>query len=80
MYRLYRCFGDDGALLYIGITSSTKTRMRLHARYTPWWSEVAEVTYESIPGGYEYRTANAVERAAIQAEHPRYNIAHRVAS
>lgn len=70
---LYRLFDADGQLLYIGIALDTVRRLDEHANDKPWWGEVATVTLEHYPGRVE---AQEAERAAIQDEHPAYNICH----
>lgn len=67
---VYRCFDADGALLYIGRTMHPAKRESLHKNRTPWWSDVARVTYEWCDSTAAARVA---EREAIGAEAPRYN-------
>lgn len=71
---VYRCFGSDGGLLYIGCTIAKSSRFRAHERLTKWWSEVTKietVEYAEVTG------ARVAERHAIRTEHPRYNRMHR---
>jgi hypothetical protein len=69
---LYRLYGADGALLYVGISGSPAQRMKDHA-HKPWWVEAASASFQH----YEYRShALAAERAAIKSERPKYNIQH----
>lgn len=71
---LYRCYGADGALLYIGITCRGYDRFDNHRRGTTWWPEVASHTIQT----YENRAdAQLAERQAIYREKPRYNVIHR---
>jgi predicted RNA-binding Zn-ribbon protein involved in translation (DUF1610 family) len=74
---LYRAFASDGALLYIGATVAPSPRLSQHGYNTAWWSEVATVTLEHFA---ERAEAFAAERAAIEAEQPRYNVAHQPAA
>ncbi|MFE2850579.1 GIY-YIG nuclease family protein [Streptomyces lavendulae] len=70
---VYRFFGSDDKLLYVGVTERFGTRWSTHARQQPWWPQVIRqaVTW------YGTRTeALAVEAAAIKAELPAHNIAH----
>ena len=67
---VYRCYGADGGLLYIGSTVNRGWRMTHHASTTPWWPEVADVRYEDYP---TIAMARAAERMAIITEHPSRN-------
>jgi len=73
-YTLYRHFDADGVLLYIGISGAESWRRKEHAKKSPWFPEVARTTTETVIGRVE---ALKVERAAIQAENPKYNKAGR---
>lgn len=69
-HQLYRLFGYDGELLYIGSCSSWSRRLNQHAALQPWGDDIAKVTIE------RYKTkpeALAAERAAIAAERPIHN-------
>lgn len=67
---LYRLYGDDDVLLYVGITHSPASRMSAHAVTQPWWPEVTRKTMV----WYSDRTEAAkVEQTAIRAESPRHN-------
>lgn len=70
---LYRLHNADGALLYVGITSTVTERMATHERTKPWWSEVASIDIEYFA---TRQAALAAERAAIVSEQPRYNLVH----
>lgn len=67
---VYRCYGADGELLYIGATSDLARRLRDRPR-DHWWPDVARITEEWHPTA---PSAFAAERLAITAEQPRYNI------
>jgi predicted GIY-YIG superfamily endonuclease len=73
---LYRIWGDEGLLLYIGISNNFGTRWKEHAKRQPWWDEMRRLTadawYDSRP------EAEAAEEAAIKAEKPKYNKVHAV--
>lgn len=72
---LYRIFGDEDSLLYIGISDSFGTRWKQHSKVQPWWGERRWMTVHF----YDSRTeAEDAEREAIKAEKPRYNKAHTV--
>lgn len=72
-HALYRFFGADGALLYIGIALQPFARMGQHRREKSWWGEVATVAIEHHVSRAD---ALAAERLAIKAERPRYNVVH----
>ena len=67
---VYRCFANDGRLLYIGATRRYGPRMAQHACSSPWWAEVADISREPHPS---LPAALAAERLAIEAENPAYN-------
>ena len=67
---VYRCFANDGRLLYIGITGRYGARMSQHALGSPWWPEVTDVTREEFPS---LTAARAAERLAIETEDPQHN-------
>lgn len=72
---LYRVFGAEDMLLYVGISEDFGTRWKQHAKIQPWWDEKRRLTvdwHESRP------EAEAAERAAIKAEKPKYNLVHAV--
>jgi hypothetical protein len=71
LHTLYRFYGVDGALLYVGITCDPGSRLKQHRAGKEWWNEVAHIELE------QYATRAGLERAernAIVAELPRYNI------
>ena len=70
---VYRCFGTDGQLLYIGSTVAQVQRLEVHRSSTPWWSEVDRVTYEAFQ---TVTAARIAEHAAIRSESPIYNEVH----
>lgn len=69
---VYRLYAADDTLLYVGVAKRFGTRWDRHARAQPWW---AHVDHQSV---YWYPTredALLIERRAIEAERPVYNIA-----
>ncbi len=72
-HALYRFFGSDGSLLYIGLTMNPGTRWPAHSKDKPWWLEVHTVTSEHFP---DRPTVEEAERTAIRAERPRHNVIH----
>jgi biotin operon repressor/predicted GIY-YIG superfamily endonuclease len=70
---VYRCFGADGRLLYIGTTGRFGRRLAAHAEKI-WFLEVRGITLEWYP---DEVSAGAAERLAIHVEQPKYNITHK---
>jgi predicted GIY-YIG superfamily endonuclease len=68
---LYRLYGHDSELLYVGITEAPARRMAHHADTQPWWPEVVRKTMAWYPTRSE---ADEAETAAIDAEKPKYNL------
>ncbi len=69
---LYRFWGYDETLLYIGITFRPNLRWKNHAKEKEWWHEVAAITVHMYPSRPAVESA---EREAIKRERPKYNIA-----
>jgi hypothetical protein len=68
---VYRCYADDGALIYVGCTEIGLDRFSAHRSAASWFTEVATITIEHFPtrlGAY------AAERKAIRSEAPIYNV------
>jgi predicted GIY-YIG superfamily endonuclease len=71
---LYRFFGGDGELLYIGVTVHMGIRLTAHERgRRQWWTAATRITLEHYPNR---DSVLAAERAAIKAERPRWNVLH----
>ena len=70
---VYRFFGADGVLLYVGVTNDVGHRWKKHSAEKPWWSDVQRQTVDWYPSR---DAALEHEGAAIKAEHPQYNIMH----
>lgn len=68
---VYRIFGADDELLYVGISTNPDMRMYKHKQHQPWWSEVEGTTYQWFP---DRASAQAAERSAIHHESPVYNV------
>lgn len=71
---LYRVFGDDGLLLYIGISNNFGNRWKRHAKVQPWWDEKRRLTVDEWFDSR--REAEATETTATKAEKPKYNKTH----
>jgi predicted GIY-YIG superfamily endonuclease len=72
-YAVYRCYADDGQLLYIGITGTVGRRLGDHLQKA-WFTQVRGMSFEWYADELDARNA---ERRAIHVEHPKYNIVHR---
>jgi hypothetical protein len=72
---LYRLFGTNDELLYVGITLSPAARLKEHSWRKPWWPEVQR---HEIEWHENWHAAAAAEQAAIEAEGPKYNISKRL--
>jgi hypothetical protein len=70
---LYRIWGNDGQLLYVGISKSALSRLGQHLTEKPWAEEISNVTIETFP---TRELAAAAEVAAIKAERPLHNVVH----
>jgi hypothetical protein len=73
MEYMYRYFGADGTLLYIGVSDDWTRRARQHWLSKPWALDILSVGLE------EYASRPAVlaaERRAIKSERPLYNVQH----
>lgn len=73
MSYLYRAYGDDGRLLYVGITGNdVEQRFRQHdASGAEWVDQLAHVRWEWHD---DRKAALAAESEAIKSEWPLYNI------
>lgn len=68
---LYRLYGADGQLLYVGITNNPKLRWQAHARDKSWWGEVARKDVEWFE---RRKSAERIEKTEIEDESPVYNL------
>jgi Homeodomain-like domain len=73
--HLYRYFDKDGRLLYVGISIHAILRHAQHRCDSDWFDKATNMSWESFPNR---EAAEAAEIAAIKAEKPLYNIAHRL--
>lgn len=68
---LYRLFGKDDHLLYVGVATNPDVRWASHSHSKPWWPSVerrAVEWHESRAG------AERAELAAIRTEKPLHNV------
>ncbi|WP_050513182.1 GIY-YIG nuclease family protein [Streptomyces sp. JS01] len=70
---LYRLYGTDDRLLYVGITTNPKKRWHAHSRDKYWWPEV---THKSIEWFETRKSAERIEKIEITEEQPIYNRNH----
>jgi predicted GIY-YIG superfamily endonuclease len=70
-YVLYRFFGADDQLLYVGMTKNPARRFEKHGYTKGWWSDVVRIEMEHHPTIDALREA---ERQAIKSEKPVHNI------
>ncbi|MEU6233811.1 GIY-YIG nuclease family protein [Kitasatospora sp. NPDC047058] len=68
---LYRCYDENGWLLYVGITLDPDRRFREHTKTFGWWPAVASTTVNWLPFGG--RLAQDVETLAVCLEKPACN-------
>jgi hypothetical protein len=71
---LYRHWDKNGRLLYIGESVSIMARLAGHRSTAHWFEDIANVTFEWFP---DKRSAVEAEAAAIVAEQPLHNVAHK---
>ncbi len=67
---LYRCYGLDGTLMYIGHTGNLRQRIQYHQYHRPWWFAVERISIQ------RYRNARVLrqdELRAIYTENPHFN-------
>lgn len=69
-FYVYRLWGPNGRLLYVGATRALSKRLRAHQR--KWGDLIVETTWEVHP---DAASMLAAERKAIQEELPALNIA-----
>lgn len=68
---VYRLIGNDGALLYIGCSTSPLNRVMEHTKRRDWGRNVARVDLRWFDTWYEARTH---EIETIRAENPVWNV------
>lgn len=68
--QLYRHFGAEGELLYVGISKSAAARLAQHHRTAHWFDGITNVTIEHFPSR---QAALEAERRAIREERPLFN-------
>jgi predicted GIY-YIG superfamily endonuclease len=71
--NLYRHFDAEGALLYVGVSLNTITRLAQHRASSMWFSKIARVDIETFDSR---EAALRAERDAIVREKPLHNTRH----
>jgi len=71
---LYRLRAANGDLLYVGITRDFPSRLKQHYADKPWANEIRATEQVHIDGTRSQ--IEAIEKAVIIAEKPRYNKQH----
>lgn len=71
-HYLYRLFDRDADLLYVGITADPALRIQTHRRRKPWGHQIHRAHVSVFP---TVDAAMTAERAVIEAEQPRHNVA-----
>lgn len=67
---LYRLYGDDDFLLYVGISNNPERRWYQHSIYQRWWPAVV---HKEVVWHDDRAAALAAEEQVIQTERPPYN-------
>lgn len=70
---LYRFYGSNDVLLYVGVTAQPNERWGEHVRKKPWWPKVRRQTGEWFASR---EAAEDAERKAIETEEPLYNVVY----
>lgn len=70
---IYWLYGANGQVLYIGCTNQPEGRWRHHCRQSHWVNEVIRCHQF---GPLHEGQARRLEREAIRAEQPPYNVMH----
>lgn len=72
---LYRFYGPNRELLYVGISRELMVRWSAHRNTAKWWTRVAFVAVSYYPSGCPVGSGTA-ERASIAHEKPAHNKDH----
>jgi excinuclease UvrABC nuclease subunit len=68
---VYRLLDANHRLLYVGVSTNPRERLRNHAIEKPWWSQVERIV---LIGPLKNHKALDLERAIIKSAHPAYNV------
>jgi excisionase family DNA binding protein len=72
---VYKLYGADADLLYVGSTTDLAVRFYQHSVSAPWWPEVLRLEVEEHPNRAVMLDA---EKRLVQELHPPYNTKHRI--
>lgn len=70
---VYRHYDSDDRLLYVGISVDPERRAKSH-KGQGWWSRF--MARETVTWHEDTASAKSAERAAIEDEHPLFNVSH----
>lgn len=70
--QLYRHFGRNGILLYVGISLKTVVRLIQHRKASAWFDDITRIEVTHFPCREDAEIAEAV---AIRDEKPMFNVA-----
>jgi hypothetical protein len=71
---IYRLWGHNGDLLYIGISNDGLSRVKTHTKEVDWRMQIASISIEDCAD--TAADARVIEARAIRLERPRYNKVH----
>ena len=74
MPDLYRMYGRNNQLLYVGISGHAGQRADQHAADKPWWPQVVRIEVEHL--NCDRDQLLAYEKRCIKTERPLHNIQH----
>lgn len=72
-HQLYRHYGEDGELLYVGRSLSAVHRLKQHARTAHWFDAIRRVEIDPYPTREAVKQA---ERELIKLLRPKFNLQH----
>lgn len=72
-YILYRCYNENGTLVYIGLSISVLNRLCQHKSYSEWFHQTDTIKLERFK---DINTLRKAEKKAIEKEKPIFNIKH----
>lgn len=67
---VYRARSADGCLLYVGMSTNLRPRLRIHRQWALWWPDMIRIDVQFHVGR---REALRAELRAIHTEDPAYN-------
>ena len=73
MTVLYRMYGNNNELLYVGITGDPDARLKAHQRNSAWYPMMRSARHERFD---TLEMALAAEKQVIKVERPLYNKTH----